>query len=391
MKIAVLPGAISRVGGGISEVAYRLTKRLSSYEDISLMIFGLRSEYDKEDLVKWQPVPVNIFEPRKPKSFAYMPTMKSAILKFQPDILHSHMLWTYQSYLINRVHMKNDIPYMVTIHGALDNWALKKSYIKKQIALKFFERNALSHARCLHALNENEYNSIREFGLKNPVCIIPNGVDIVPNNDILDNPPWKGLFSKDNNVMLFLSRIHPKKGLEELIDAWGKVHSKAIEKRWKLVIVGWGEESYISLIKKKIMETNLDQQIFFLPPQYGEDKITCYKNADAFILPSHSEGLPMVILEAWSHSMPVLMTEACNLDIGFTTNAAFRIANNDDKLSEQLNLFFNLPNADRLELGRNGYNLVKSHFTWGEIAKELSKVYRWLNGNGTLPDSVLLK
>lgn len=125
--------------------------------------------------------------------------------------------------------------------------------------------------------------------------------------------------------------------------------------------------------------------VVFLGPQFGDAKAACYRNCDAFILPSFSEGLPMVVLEAWAHSKPVAMTPECNLPEGFSANAAIRIETTVESIARGLEHLLRLELSDRCSLGANGRALVARRFAWPKIAQEMNSVYDWALGGGTKP------
>jgi poly(glycerol-phosphate) alpha-glucosyltransferase len=121
---------------------------------------------------------------------------------------------------------------------------------------------------------------------------------------------------------------------------------------------------------------------------FGDDKKAAFACADGFILPSHSEGLPMAVLEAWSYGVPVLMTPGCNLDIGFERGAARRIEPQSSSIAQGLDRFFGASPNERQSLGRRGRALVEDRFTWTQVAKQMYDVYQWMRGESAPPDSV---
>jgi poly(glycerol-phosphate) alpha-glucosyltransferase len=134
-----------------------------------------------------------------------------------------------------------------------------------------------------------------------------------------------------------------------------------------------------------------DASVLFLGPQFGAEKAACYANCDAFILPSFSEGLPMVVLEAWAHAKPVLMTPECNLPEGFAAGAAIRIEANPEGIAAGVAELFRAPSSTLRTLGDNGRRLVAEKFAWPRVAAEMRSVYQWVVGGGTPPPCVILK
>ena len=254
----------------------------------------------------------------------------------------------------------------------LDEYAVgQRSKLKNSIGDLLFVNTSFSIASCFVALNESEYNSIRNYGAKLPIAIINNGVTI-PDIEIVRD------LNKKCKRLLFLSRLHPKKGLDILIDAFCELKVTDPEfGNWVLDIVGWDDNSYANEMKKRVVKYGLSDKIFFYGGLWGDDKKEVFKQADAFILPSHSEGLPMSVLEAWSYSLPVIMTEACNIPNGFSKNAAIKITPTKQSVMRGLIDLFEMANENLIKMGCNGYKLVQSTFSWKLIASQMEQLYNW--------------
>jgi poly(glycerol-phosphate) alpha-glucosyltransferase len=267
----------------------------------------------------------------------------------------------------------------------LDPWALNHSKWKKRIVGLLYADKYLCSAACIHALCESEYESIRKYGLKNPVAVIPNGIDL-PKQQAKLEAPWQELTASKKKVMLFLGRIHPKKGLCNLIKAWSKIAFSD----WVLVIAGWSQIGHEEELKEQVAEYGLDKDIVFLGSAYGDKRAACLQNANAFVLPLFSEGLPMSVLEAWAYGLPVIMTKECNIPEGFESNAAIEIWPDVESIYEKLCSFMNLSDSQRNDLGQKGPKLVENKFTWPRIASQMNDVYKWVLGQGDKPECVRL-
>jgi len=254
----------------------------------------------------------------------------------------------------------------------------------------FFENRHLTHSGCLHALCESERIAFRDFGLRNPICVIPNGIDLPVETQGL-NAPWENAIASDKKVLLFLARIHPQKGLFALLDAWRLVQKdNVVSSEWVLAIAGWDQGGHETELKQYVHEHSLEESVIFLGPLFSEAKQAALSNADAFILPSHSEGLPMTVLEAWANSLPVLMTPACNLPIGFDCGAALCILPESYDICKGLLALFAMTNEQRKSMGGYGRNLVAERFAWDKVAGQFHEVYTWILGGGTPPSFVEL-
>ncbi|MCK5922851.1 MAG: glycosyltransferase, partial [Methylococcales bacterium] len=251
---------------------------------------------------------------------------------------------------------------------------------------KLFANESLRKATCIHALCRSEVESIRAYGLKNPIALIPNGVEL-PSLISDHCPPTSGV----KRQLLFLGRIHPKKGLSELLQGWAKVKSQKPKdfSNWQLLIAGWDDGNHLAGLKQLASQLGLSwsdeappsdpryqtSDLCFLGPQFGNDKETLLRSVDGFILPSFSEGLPMSVLEAWSYGLPVMMTEFCNIPEGFEADAAIKIEPNVESITYGLALWMEMAEDDRMAMGGYGRLLVERNFTWKKIAQDMKTVY----------------
>jgi poly(glycerol-phosphate) alpha-glucosyltransferase len=268
----------------------------------------------------------------------------------------------------------------------LEKWALNNSKWKKRIAAILYEDRHLREAACLRALCDAEAQSIRDYGLGNPVCVIPNGIDL-PDSPVARRAPWSGGAVREN-VLLYLGRLHPKKNLGALIDAWATIRRDAKSRDWSLVIAGWDEGGYKAMLRRQAKDLGIESNVHFSGPLVGEEKAAAYQNADAFVLPSLSEGLPMVVLEAWAFAKPVLMTPECNLPEGFAANAARQIGTTSETIVPGLRSILEMSDAERIGMGGRGRELVAQRFAWPAIGEEMRRVCQWVMNGGPAPASV---
>ena len=380
MKVGFLVSSVSREAGGLFQSVRGLARAVAS-TNASVRVFGIRDEQSAVDLQEWRPLSVETFRPRL-RAWGYSNQLVPAILDADLDILSVHGLWKYCSVASHRWHKRTGRPYLVHPHGMLDAWALQNSGSKKLIAAWLYENQHLREAACLRALSEAETRSIRAYGLRNPICVIPNGVDLPDLSASNANSE-----SANPKTVLYLGRLHPKKNLANLFRAWNETSNsqRGDGKRWVLVIAGWDQGGYENELKR----VGPDASVVFLGPRFGSEKTECYRTCDAFILPSLSEGLPMTVLEAWSYAKPVLMTAECNLPEGFSADAALRIGSSADEVAAGLNQLFEMSDDDRAAMGTRGRTLVARKFSWPRIGEETHAVYEWVLG-GAPPETIRL-
>jgi len=383
MRVGFLVGSVSRQAGGLFQSVRGLAKAVAS-TNADVGVYGIRDEQSAVDLQEWRPLSVQTFRPRL-RAWGYSNQLVPAMLDADLDVLSVHGLWKYCSVGSQRWHRQTGRPYLVHPHGMLEPWALRNAMWKKRIAAALYENQHLRGAACLRALSEAEAQSIRSYGLRNPICVIPNGVDLPDLGKAKTQPA-------NPSTLLYLGRLHPKKNISNLIRAWNETFkSQRSGDPWVLAIAGWDQGGYEAQLRQLTSDLGLLTSVTFVGPQFGADKSECYRACDAFILPSLSEGLPMAVLEAWAHAKPVLMTPECNLPEGFKGNAAVRIGNAPEEIAAGLKVLREMSDDDRSQMGNRGRALVATRFSWPRIGEQMRRVYEWMLGGGSPPGSVIVQ
>jgi len=364
VEVVALCG-LSREAGGLFYAVRSLCKALDR-EGVGISVFGRRDASVSRDLPSWSPVAAKAFGSHGP--LGYSPALRQSLMAAGCGLVHQHGIWMDDQWAALRWQKKQGGPVVVSPHGMLDPWAVRNSAWKKKLVGAMFANEALRQATCIHALCPSEAKAIRAYGLRNPIAIIPNGIDL-PGDGV--RQPSSG----GRKTVLFLGRIHPKKGIAELLRAWGRV-----SKDWKLVIAGWDDGGHEQGLRKLVEDLGLGGSVSFVGPKHGEEKDRLLRSVDAFILPSFSEGLPMSVLEAWSFRLPVVMTDFCNLPEGFAANAAIRVEPDADSIFQGLEKLTGLSDEGRGDMGTQGRTLVEEKFAWDKIARDMKAVYEWCLG-----------
>lgn len=295
------------------------------------------------------------------------------------DVLHNHGLWMMPNVYPGLIATRYKIPYVVTAHGAFSDWAWNNNKIKKKLFWNFFQKNALKSVSCFIATSYQDFLDIRKRGFLQPIAIIPHGIDI------------PSLCLKKSNAaktLLFLGRIHPVKGLENLLYAWSKIY--LLHKNWTLNIVGPDSDNYLNDLKKLSKKLAL-KNIYFKGPLYEEKKIRMIQNSDLFVLPSHSENFAIAIAEAMASSVPVLTTNKTpwlNIE---DKMAGWCIEDNADDLACKLDEIMSLPSSELRNFGKNARGWMIKEYSWKIAADKTYQLYGWLLGNSKVPDFVILE
>src|SRR5437899_5075995 len=416
MKVGFLVSSVSREAGGLFESVRGLAKAVTSTNTIA-NVFGISDTKSAVDLQEWRPLSAQTYRPQF-RPWGYSNELAPALLAADLHILATHGLWKYCSVASRQWHRRTGRPYIVHPEGMLESWALRNVRWKKRIAALVYEDRHLRGAACLRALCEAEAQSIRAYGMRNPICVIPNGVDLP---DLSETPTLQAqAFAEGRKVLLYLGRLHPKKNVANLVRAWKQILNShpSTSAPWVLAIAGWSQGGYKEKLKhladnlglsvldfsrqrssafaKATADREVNAQssgspsVAFLGSRFGADKHACYRACDAFILPSLSEGLPMTVLEAWAYAKPVLMTPECNLPEGFAAGAALQIGTNPGEIAAGLKQLSEMTDDDRRTMGARGRTLVATKFSWPRIGEQMQSVFEWVLSGGAMPQSVRL-
>jgi glycosyltransferase involved in cell wall biosynthesis len=309
--------------------------------------------------------------------------LKQYLNKIEANIFHGNGMWQYPVHAMAKSAQKRNIPYIISPHGMLEPWALNTGKWKKKLALVLFQRKDLENAVCVHATARSEAENIRQLGFKNPIAVIPNGIDIK------EFPLKNGKRKKEKQTILFLSRIHPKKGIELLIEAWQKL-DETVKVNWQIEIAGNGDSSYIESLQRIITAKDLEKEIRIIGPQFGEAKLKAYQQADLFVLPTYSENFGIVVAEALACGVPVITTKGAPWEELNTWKAGWWIDIGVESLTKALKQAMQLNDTERQQMGMNGRILVEENYSIESVAQKMIELYHWILKDGEKPEFVYL-
>jgi glycosyltransferase involved in cell wall biosynthesis len=311
-----------------------------------------------------------------PDFLYFAPQLKSRAeeLVSEADVVHGHGLYVGTNYVFGQTARRQGKPLVYHVHGMFEPYILNRSRWKKRLVHWLFEDANFQHVRLWRALTQTEAQQIRACGIQAPVVVVPNGIGLEEFSKpriqarSLQTPLAQNL-EKRKSRLLFLGRLHPKKGLSLLLPAWARLPQ--FRKQWELVIAGPDELGHLNELRKMAQDLSLGSEVRFAGSVTGSVKSELLHSADLFVLPSYSEGFSMALLEAMACEIPVLATNACNFPDISLRQAGWECEASLSSLTETLSNALNADSLELLQRGRNGRALVEECYTWPRIIERL--------------------
>jgi glycosyltransferase involved in cell wall biosynthesis len=297
------------------------------------------------------------------------------------DVIHAHGLWLMPNVEAGRVALLAGKPFIVAPRGMLSSAALAFSPLKKRVVWALLQGDVVRRASCIHATSEQEYNEIRDFGLQNPIAIVPNGMDIPE----LDGHSTAA--TDAGRIVLSLGRVHPKKGLDRLVRAWAQVEFAHPE--WRLRIVGPDELGHAKELAALAAELRI-QRVSIEGPVAGDAKVAAYRDADLFVLPTLNENFGITVAEALAAETPVIATKGAPWHGLEREGCGWWIDHGVEPLVTTLNNAMAMTRQALQAMGVNGRAWMKRDFSWDRVAHDMLNVYGWLSSEGEVPGTVRL-
>ncbi len=291
------------------------------------------------------------------------------------DVIHNHGLWMMPNVYSGAAAKRSGTPLIVSPRGTFSPVALARSKRIKKTFWWLKQRAAVEQAKVLHATCEQEYHDIRAFGLKQPVAIIPNGVDVPDLAPVASGARQK--------TLLFLGRIHPIKGLEELLDAWDALADE--HRDWKLVIAGSDPVAHEAELRRKTEALKLPR-VSFTGPLYRDAKHRAYQAADLYVLPSKTENFGHTVAEALARAVPVVTTTGTPWGPVVGHNCGWCVEPTASGLIRGLRNALNASDEERSAMGANGRAWMQDDFSWAAVADQMAHIYSWAAGRSAAPD-----
>jgi len=289
-------------------------------------------------------------------------TVKSVLLV--SDIIHIHGIWLPSNHKTARFANKHSKPYVVHTRGLMQRWAMSNKWLKKKIAWLIYQRKDLINSAYIIATAEIEKNDILYYLPSAKIEIMPNCIEYqgnVKRQSFLSNISSKRA--------VFISRIHKKKGIHDLIKVWSKINPE----NWQLIIAGPDNDSIWTNLELIIPSTS--KSINYIGYVDGQEKADLYRSADLFILPTYSENFGLVVPEALSVGTPVVTTTGTPWSNLPEIGCGWYIEPGMESLEKYLPGILSLTKEDYFNMGQKGALYVQETFSWERIAKQSIEIY----------------
>ncbi len=296
------------------------------------------------------------------------------------DVIHSNGLWVMPNVCPSWAAQAASTPLVLSPRGTLSPIALARSKWLKRFFWTFVQGPAVRQARCLHATSEQEYRDIREFGLRCPVAVIPNGIDL-PVPPAVANP------RRAIRRLLYLGRLHPIKGIDDLLKAWQRVQADFPD--WEMRLVGPDEGGYQAQLERLASELSLER-FAFVGPRFGVEKWAEYVGAHLYILPSKSESFGMSVAEAMAAGLPVITTTGTPWQDLDEREIGWCVSPNVGGIEIALRKALAQSSKNLVRMGDRARSWMQQDFSWPDIARSMEAIYRWLVEGGEPPRHVRL-
>jgi glycosyltransferase involved in cell wall biosynthesis len=282
------------------------------------------------------------------------------------DMIHDHGLWLPTNHSVAASAGRRGIPRIVSPRGMLEPWALNHKKWKKRLAWWLYQRRDLQSAAALHATADSEAHQFECLGLRKPIHIVPNGVDVCMNLESGMGRPGGG-----KKTALFLSRIQSKKGLPMLVEAWAKV----LPQGWQMRVVGPDEDEHRAEVESMVSKAGIVADWTFEGPLEASDKATAFASADLFILPTYSENFGIAVAEALAAGVPVITTRGAPWRGLVETGSGWWVEPTSDALATALADACTRNEGVLREMGGRGREWMLRDFTWKSVASRIIRAY----------------
>jgi glycosyltransferase involved in cell wall biosynthesis len=306
------------------------------------------------------------------------------------DVVHGHGLWMFPNRYAALAAAGAGAKLVISPRGMLEDWAVRRSRWRKALAWRVFEQRSFAQAALLHATGEPEAARLRTLGFRQPIAMIPNGVDPPPANPA----PRAALEARfpalaGKRWVLYLARLHPKKGPLELVAAWSRL-PEAARAGWHLVLAGPDLDGYGAQVAREIEACGVESSVTLTGMLAGDAKDAALAHASLFVLPTRSENFGIAVAEALAAGLPVITTRAAPWPQLEREGCGWWIGLGDEDLRRALAEALELDAATLAAMGQRGRERLAARYAWRQAALDMKAAYEWITGRGARPACVVI-
>ena len=380
MRVLFITPYLGLIYGGITKVVTELVEVLTKQQILVDLISTNANDKGHQD------VPLNTWIKHSNYRVRYFPCWHRNDLIISPsltnwlfkniinyNIVHTHTIFAPLISLAHWACQIHKIPYLMTPHGMLDPWALSYKAHKKSFYYNLFEKASLQQASAIQVLASQEAEQVKFLGFQNSI-VVPNGIhrqefEILPDPELFYQ---KFPATRNKNLILFLGRIDPKKGLDLLAPAFAKLHKQFPQTH--LVVAGPDSIGFLPTVKNYFKQTGCLDAVTFTGMLTGSIKQAALAATNLYVAPSYSEGFSMSVLEGMASGLPCVITTGCNFPEAAAAKAAYVVDINADAIADAL--IECLSNSQKSkEIGDRARQFIFQNYTWEQAAAKLSQVY----------------
>lgn len=361
MKIIHYIPSIDRMAGGISTYMQVLAKPLGTMAEVHIMTHASENPLPMENCK------VHDIPRYRPFSGVWKKAVVDLLDSVRPDIVHVNCCWVPDCAAVQRIAQKRGYKVVLTPHGMLEPWIIKRHYWTRKVpALWLYQKAAVQRADCVQATAESERDNLLKLGYNSNIKVVRLGIDA---ESIEMKRSWK-----KSRQILFLSRVHVKKGINFLIEAAAELRSEL--QGYKILVAGEGDTDYVAEMKRMIADNGLLDIVQLIGGVYGDEKWRLFQTSDFFVLPTHSENFGLAIAESLASGTPVITTVGTPWNDLNSSNSGAWIEIGTQPLVETLRRFLSLSDEDLETMGKNGRKLIETKYSAKVMAEEMMEVYQ---------------
>ena len=360
MKVIHYIPSIDRTAGGTSTYMQVLAKGLGELAEVHIITHASENPLPIENCM------IHNVSGYNPLNGRFKKEVSKLFDIIKPDLVHVNCCWMPACAFVQQMAQKRNMKVVLTPHGMLEPWIIQRHYWTRKLpALLLYQKAAIQNADCLQATADSEKQNLLKLGYNSNIRIVKLGIDA---ESIIMKTSWK-----KNKQLLFLSRVHVKKGINYLIEAADILREEL--RGYKILVAGEGDADYITTLKQQIVDKGVQEIIQLIGGVYGDKKWELFQTSDFFVLPTNSENFGLAIAESLASGTPVITTVGTPWNDLNSSNSGAWIEIGSQPLVCTLRRFLSLSDEDLETMGKNGRKLIETKYSAKVMAEEMMEVY----------------